>query len=72
VYAPFVYRLMQTLVYGKGEADNWSWHMLWLVVARYGVQQLWGTVSRLHCVVKRYVVHECGGSFDQVDREFHS
>ncbi|KAG0623686.1 hypothetical protein M758_3G193600 [Ceratodon purpureus] len=72
VYTPFLYRLMQTLVYGKGEADNWSMHMFWLVVARYAVQQLWGSVSRLHCIVRRRVVHENAGSFDQVDREFHS
>lgn len=74
VYAPFLWRLVKTVVYGTGavEADDWCVHMFWLVVARYFLQQLWVSVSRLHCLTKKRVVRENDSGFEQVDREFHS
>lgn len=73
VYVPFLYKLGVTLYGGAAqEADNWCFHMLWLIVARYCMQQLWVTVSRLHFVTNKYEINEYAITFDQVDREFHS
>lgn len=73
VYAPFVWRLLQTLNYGlRIEADNWCLHMFFFMFIRYFHQQLWGTLSRMHGVSKQTKCRDSDSGFEQIDREFHS
>ncbi|XP_024379660.1 very-long-chain aldehyde decarbonylase GL1-1 [Physcomitrium patens] len=73
VYAPFVGRLLQTIIYGTGlEPDNWAMHMFFLMVARYFHQQLWVSASRVPWLTEKFVVDERQSGYEQVDREYHS
>lgn len=73
VYAPFIFDVLQSFFTGVGvKGDNWHIYMFALVAARYTVQQVWNTVTRLHALVKNYEIHTYAVGFEQVDREYHS
>lgn len=73
IYAPFLFQLFQTtFMGGRFEGDNWYFYMFALVFARYLIQQVWNTVTRLQGIVQKYEIHAYAVGFEQVDREYHS
>lgn len=71
-FAPFVLKVvLQSAKEGQSLRDNIWFHLLLASMLRYMHIQLWMSVTRFHCLVKKYKIQTDGVTFEQKDRERH-
>ncbi len=71
-FAPFVLKVvLQSAKEGQSLRDNIWFHLLLASMLRYMHIQLWMSVTRFHCLVKKYKIQTNGVTFEQKDRERH-
>ncbi|CAK9223339.1 unnamed protein product [Sphagnum troendelagicum] len=63
--------VLQSAKEGQSLRDNIWFHLLLASMLRYMHIQLWMSVTRFHCLVKKYKIQTDGVTFEQKDRERH-